>query len=96
MTGVVSISTLIPAAIMASAATAFGLAYFTVLRWTVDLYCANYGGALAPVALTLGRIAGAVIFLALAARLGAEPLIGAFLGFLVARAIAVRSVRRGG
>ncbi len=96
MTGVVSISTLIPAAIMGSAATAFGLAYFTTLRWTVDLYCANYGGALAPVALTLGRIVGAVIFLAFAARFGAEPLIGAFLGFLVARAIAVRSVRRGG
>lgn len=96
MTGAASISTLIPAAIMGPAGTAFGLAYFTALRWTADLYCANYGGALAPVALTLGRIAGAVIFLALAARLGAAPLIGACLGFLVARAIAVRSVRRGG
>jgi hypothetical protein len=95
MTSVVSISTLI-SAIMGPAGTAFGLVYFAALRRTVDLYRANNGGALAPVGLTLGRIAGAVIFLALAARLGAEPLIGAFLGFLVARAIAVGPVRRGG
>jgi hypothetical protein len=96
MTGVVSISTLIPAVIMGPAGTAFGLAYFTALRRTVGLYRGNNDGALAPVAFTLGRIAGAVIFLALAARLGAEPLIGAFLGFLVARAIALRLARRGG
>jgi hypothetical protein len=89
MTGVVSISTLVPTVIMGPAGTAFGLAYFTAYR-------ANNQSALAPVAFTLGRIAGAVIFLALAARLGAEPLIGAFLGFLVARAIAVRPARRGG
>ena len=59
MTGVVSISTLVPTVIMGLAGTAFGLAYFTALRRTVDL-------------------------------------IGAFLGFLVARAIAVRPARRGG
>ena len=42
-------------------------------------------GWLAPVALTLGRTGAAVVFLALAARLGAASLLAAFLGFLLAR-----------
>jgi hypothetical protein len=72
-----------------------GLAYFAAVQRTALLFVAG-GGWLAPVALTLGRIAAAVLFLALAARLGAAPLLAGFAGFLLARAIALRVARRPG
>ncbi len=70
-----------------------GAAYFAALRWTVDLFSAGSGRAM-PAALTLGRLAGAAVFLAVAARFGALPLLGAFVGFLVARSVALRFTRR--
>jgi hypothetical protein len=83
------------ASAMIAAGLIFGLAYFAALRGTVGLY--GFGGSrIGPAILTLGRIAGAVAFLAFAARLGAVPLLASFLGFLVARALAMRAVRRAG
>lgn len=79
--------------IMAIGGFAFGLLYFAALKRTV-LTLASHRGVLAPLSLTLGRVAAAVGFLALAARLGAAPLLAAFVGFLVARAVALRRERR--
>jgi hypothetical protein len=86
-------STVALASAMAVAGLVFGLAYFAALRWTVSLYGSGYGH-LGPAALTLGRIAAATIFLIVAARLGALPLLAAFLGFLLARGLALRRLRR--
>jgi NhaP-type Na+/H+ or K+/H+ antiporter len=74
---------------------AFGLVYFAALKRTVALYGAGRGW-LGPTALTLGRLAVAVVLLVLAARLGAVPLLAAFAGFLAARALALRAARRAG
>jgi len=46
------------------------------------------------IAPTLGRIAGAIAFFGLTARLGALPLLSSFLGFLSARMLALRVARR--
>jgi uncharacterized membrane protein len=70
----------------------FGLAYFAALRRTTHLFSAG-GGYLVPAALTLGRLAGAVVFFGLAARLGALPVLASFFGFLLARTVAVRTAR---
>lgn len=72
---------------------AFGLVYFAALRRTVALFAAGRGW-LGPSALTLGRMGSAVALLAFIARLGAAPLLAAFLGFLLARALALHAVRR--
>ncbi|MGO8915555.1 MAG: ATP synthase subunit I [Stellaceae bacterium] len=83
------------ASAMAAAGLVFGIGYFAALRRTVHLY--GFGrDPFGSVALTLGRIAAAVIFLVFAARLGALPLLAAFLGFLLARMLALRAVRRAG
>jgi hypothetical protein len=71
----------------------FGLGYFTAIRRTVDRFVGR-GGRLLPAALTLVRLAAALLFLGAAARFGALPLLTAFLGFLLARAQAVRAARR--
>jgi F1-F0 ATPase (N-ATPase) AtpR subunit len=71
----------------------FGLGYFIALRWTVDVLVGGQRRLL-PVALTLGRLAAAILFLGLAARFGALPLLIAFVGFLLARALALRAARR--
>jgi hypothetical protein len=76
---------------MAFTGFAFGLVYFIVLHRTVTLF-ASGGGWLGPSALTLGRIGAVTILLALAARLGAAPLLATFLGFLSARAVVLRTV----
>lgn len=68
-----------------------GLAYFAALHRTAVLF-ATGGGWLGLSALTIGRIAAATILLTLAAMLGAAPLIATFLGFLLARAVALRRV----
>jgi hypothetical protein len=79
--------------VAALAGLIFGLLHFAVLRRTVEFYSAGRG-RLAAAALTLGRIAGAIVFFVLAARLGALPLLSAFLGFLLARTLALRPARR--
>jgi hypothetical protein len=77
---------------MAFAGVAFGLVYFLALRRTVALFTAGRGWLL-PAALTLGRIGAAVIFLGLAAKLGATALLATFIGFQLARAFALRAAR---
>lgn len=88
-------STLVLAAIMALTGLACGLAYFRSLQWTVDSVVGG-GGWLAPVALTLARIAGIVAVLAIVTRFGPIPLLACFLGVLAARAVALRSAKRAG
>jgi hypothetical protein len=75
----------------AAAGLLLGCVQFAALRRTVALYRA--GRYLAPSALTLSRLAGAIMFFGLAARLGALPLLSAFLGFLLARRLALRAAR---
>jgi len=70
----------------------FGLGYFAAVRRTVGFYGAG-GRALVPLALTLGRIAGAIVMFGCAARFGALPLLAAFVGFLLARTLALRAAR---
>jgi hypothetical protein len=53
------------------------------------------GGRVIPAALTLGRFAAAAVVFAVAARDGALPLLAAFLGFLIARGVALHGARRG-
>ena len=72
---------------------ALGFGYFAVLRRTVDLYVAG-NDRLVPAILTLGRLAAAILFLVIAARSGAQPLVASFMGFLLARGLALRAVRR--
>jgi hypothetical protein len=86
------------AADMARAAAAvtgglvFGRLYFAALRKNVDFY--SDGHPLKASALVLGRLVSAAMAFALAARLGALPLLTAFIGFLLARALALRAARR--
>ena len=70
----------------------FGAVYFAALHRTADSYVAGRGW-MNPTALTLGRIVTAGGFFALAASFGAMPLLTAFLGFLVARSLAVRAAK---
>jgi len=72
--------------------SAFGAVYFAALRRTADTYVAGRGW-MAPAALTLGRIVTAGGFFALVASFGAMPLLISFLGFLVARSLAVRAAK---
>jgi hypothetical protein len=79
--------------LMAVAGIAFGCVYFASLKRSVTLLVGGKGW-LGPPALTLGRIGAAVAFLFVAAKLGAAPLLAAFIGFLMARALALRAERR--
>jgi len=78
---------------MAAAGFGLGLAYFATLRGTVVIFASGRGW-LAPLGLTLGRIGAAVLFLVVAAKLGAAGLIAALCGFLLARTFAVRAANR--
>ena len=89
------LATLALASGMALAGIAFGLAYFTALRSSVDLYCAG-GSRLGLTALMVGRIGAAALLLGLPVALGALPLLAAFVGFLIARVMALRMARRDG
>jgi len=71
------------------AGIAAGQAYFAAMRRSLTTFAA--GGRIVPLLLTLGRLASILLFLLLAVRLGALPLLAAFTGFLIARAIAVRT-----
>ena len=77
----------------ACAGLVVGLVHFAALWWSIERYSAGRG-QLAAAALTLGRNAGTIVFLGLAARLGALPLLASFLGFLLARTLALRVARR--
>ena len=76
----------------AFAGVVVGLVHFAALWRSIELYSAGRGQLAA--ALTLGRIAGTIVFLGLAARFGALPLLSSFLGFLLARTLALRVARR--
>jgi N-ATPase, AtpR subunit len=80
---------------MAVAGIVFGLVYFATLKLSVTLFVAGKGW-FGPTALTLGRIGAAVALLYVAAKLGAAPLLAAFIGFLMARAWALRAEGRAG
>jgi N-ATPase, AtpR subunit len=75
------------------AGAGLGAGYFWALRRTTSLYAAG-GGMLLPALLTLGRMAAAVLGFTLAAKAGAAPLLAAAAGFLAARSLALRAVRR--
>lgn len=81
------------AMLAASAGFAFGLLYFAALKRSVAMF-ADARGVLAPLGLTLARFAAAVVLLGLAAQLGAAALLAAFVGFLLARNLALRLARR--
>lgn len=68
------------------AGVGFGVVYLTALRRAVDLYCSSRS-TFAPAALTLGRIAAAVLMFAVLATRGAVPLLAALLGFFAARTV---------
>jgi len=72
-----------------------GRLYFAALKRSVMLFVGGKGW-LGPLALTLGRFAAAIAFLSVAAKLGAAPLLAAFIGFLIARAVALRAEMRAG
>lgn len=78
---------------MATAGLAFGLAYFALTYRTAVLLVGGRG-RLAAIFLTLGRLGAAAVFLGSATRAGAASLIAAFLGLLLARAVALRIARR--
>jgi hypothetical protein len=88
-----SAAAIISVVLWAVAGFGFGLFYLATLRRTVQLFGSG-GGWRGPVLLTLGRLAGAGVFLGLAATFGAPSLLAAFAGFLVARAVAMRRARR--
>lgn len=72
---------------------ALGWAYFAALRHGVKLYVTG-GTLLKGLYWMLARLAGAAVFFTFVVRFGVWPLLGAFIGFLAARQIAVRGVRR--
>jgi NhaP-type Na+/H+ or K+/H+ antiporter len=70
----------------------FGLFYFGAIRQTADRI-ARRDGWLWPAAFTVGRLLAALLLFGFMARLGAYPLLAAFGGFIVARAVARRAAR---
>ena len=78
------------AVVMVPAGLVAGLAYFRGLRLAVNLFAQGRCWTL-PLGLTLVRLGGLIALLGLVVQLGAAPLIACFLGFLLARAIALRS-----
>lgn len=72
----------------------FGWGYFVALRRWVRRYGLPGGRVRGSVA-ALARLAAAAVFFTAAARWGALALLASFLGFLVARLLALRAVRAG-
>ena len=72
-----------------------GTVYFAAVRRTADLFSCGRSSVM-PAVLTLSRLVAAALCFAAAARYGALPLLGAFLGFLVARGVALRGLPRAG
>ncbi|MBI1210668.1 MAG: hypothetical protein GC190_04350 [Alphaproteobacteria bacterium] len=71
---------------------AMGLAYFAAVKRSADALFQHDGWRTALL-LTLMRLIGAIAVLVLAAQAGAIVLVSVFVGFLIARAIAMSSVR---
>ena len=71
----------------------FGRVYFAALARCVTSFLGDKGWA-SPLALTVGRMFGAVMFLLIVAQWGAAALLGSLTGFLFARTIALRAQRR--
>jgi F1F0 ATPase subunit 2 len=67
-----------------------GASYFAALRLNVERYLSGRSPGPA-VALHLGRLLLAGVGFALIAQAGAAPLLGALLGFLLARSMALRA-----
>ena len=78
--------------LMAITGLAFGLVYFATLKRSVTLFATGRGW-LGPLMITAGRIGPAVAFIFVAAKLGAAPLLAAFVGFLQARSITRQAAR---
>jgi len=72
---------------------AVGIVYFEALRRTVARFAAR-NGWLEPVALTVSRIGVAFAVFAIAARSGAAALLVTFVGFLMARTVALYWARK--
>jgi hypothetical protein len=89
--GILSDPAPLPATLVAG--FVIGLIYFGMLWRTAKLYDSGHSWFELAV-LTLGRISGAAILLASAAKLGAGPLLAALLGFLLGRAAILHAVRR--
>lgn len=92
MNGEDLIPTVLVGAAMAGAGFGFGLLYFRLMRLTVASFVSS-GSWLRPVALTAFRVVAAIAVFAVAARLGAIPLLATFGGLLIARRVSLRSVR---
>ena len=95
MTGPVFAPSVAITGIFAVAGLGFGLAYFAALWRSLDYYAAGQERFM-PAALTFGRFVATVLFFAFMARVGRTPLLMAFIGFLLARALALRAVRSAG
>ena len=80
-------------ALFAAGGLAFGWGYFAALRRGIDAYTVR-DAVLQSLLWMLARLAAAALFFGFAIRWGAWPLLAAFLGFLAARQIAVRTARR--
>jgi hypothetical protein len=78
---------------MAVVGLVFGWLYFAAVRRSVALLLGG-GHWFWSLALTLGRIAAAGVFLLVAAHLGAASLLAALIGFLAARSLALRAAGR--
>jgi F1F0 ATPase subunit 2 len=72
-----------------------GLVYFAALLRTVKRFIAR-DGWLEPVAVTVGRLGVAVAMFALAAHTSAVVLLVTFVGFLLARTVALDRSKRAG
>lgn len=80
--------------IAASAGVGFlaGIAYFAALNRTVALYLTGTS-RWRSVGAHLLRIAAVLTFFSLIVQLGAQPLLAAFAGLLIARPVAMRVLR---
>jgi len=87
-----ALPTIAAALAAAAAGLLFGGVYFRALRIGVAAMAAQ-GGWRRLLLLTLARLGIAVLLFAMAARLGALPLLSAFAGFLLARRRALRGGR---
>ena len=74
----------------AAAGLLFGRLYFAALRRCVASFMGG-NGWVRPLALSVGRIGAAAVFLLIIAHWGAASLLGSLVGFLVARTIALRA-----
>jgi hypothetical protein len=82
------------AATLAGLGVLVGRCYFQMLRRSVARYASGRSTRVQDAALALARILCASLLFVAAARLGAVPLLAAFLGFLAARSWALHAARK--